>query len=171
MQSNKHNSNRILGIDPGSTTIGFGVISYENTHRKPKAVDFGYIDLKDYKRQSEKLLQLKKDLKNVIKKYNPESIAVESIFFFKNRKTFTSVCEAKGVILLVAAESSIKVTEYTPLQIKQTISGYGKANKKLIEKLIQTSLDIRSKIRPDDSSDALAIALCHFHHNVFVRIH
>ena len=160
----KKQNNVILGIDPGSTTIGYGVISYESKNRKPKALDYGYIDLKSYKKQTEKLLHLNQDLKEILKKYKPKYIAVEKIFFFKNAKTFIAVSEAKGVILLTAAEAEIDIYEYTPLQVKQTISGYGKADKKFIEKLIKTSLDICSNIRPDDSSDALAIALCHFHH-------
>ena len=161
-------NNIILGIDPGSTTIGYGVIGYEDKNRKPKAVDYGYIDLKNYHKQEEKLLHLNQDLKEILKKHKPEYIAIEKIFFFKNAKTFTAVSEAKGVILLTAAEAGIEIYEYTPLQIKQTISGYGKADKKLIEKLIQSSLDICSRIKPDDSSDALAIALCHYHHLINV---
>ena len=160
----KKRNNIILGIDPGSTTIGYGVIGFESKNQRPKALDYGYIDLKSHKKQEDKLLHLSQDLKHIFKKYNPGFMAIESIYFFKNAKTFTAVSEAKGVILLVAAESKVEIHEYTPLQIKQTISGYGKADKKLIEKLIKTSLDICSNIRPDDSSDALAIALCHFHH-------
>ena len=154
---------RILGIDPGSTIIGFGVID-ANGLSTPEAVDYGYIDLKKYATQQEKLFNLNKDLKSVIKKYEPDTIAVENIYFFKNSKTFVAVSEAKGVILLSAETAGIKVYEYTPLQVKQTVAGYGKADKDLVQRLIQTSLDIRSKIRPDDSSDALAIALCHFFH-------
>lgn len=167
MQSNnlaKKQNNVILGIDPGSTTIGYGLISYEPRAVKPKVLDYGYIDLKSYKRQEEKLLHLNKDLKSILKKYKPAFIAIENIYFFKNAKTFIAVSEAKGVILFTAAEAKIQINEYTPLQVKQTVSGYGKADKKLIEKLIQNSLNIYSPIKPDDSSDALAIALCHYHH-------
>ena len=156
----------ILGIDPGSITVGYGVISYKNNGLKPKAIEYGYIDLKDYAGQGKKLLQLNKDLKEIIKKYKPDSIAIENIYFFKNTKTFTAVSEAKGVILLTAAEAKIDIYEYTPLQVKQTISGYGKADKKLIHKLIQSSLNICSNIKPDDTSDALAIAICHLHNGI-----
>ena len=160
--------NIILGIDPGSTVIGYGVITYENKNRRPKALDYGYIDLKKYRKQEEKLLHLNQDLKQILKKYKPSYVAIENIYFFKNAKTFTAVSEAKGVIMLTAAEAEIDIHEYTPLQVKQTISGYGKADKKLIEKLIQSSLDICTSIKPDDSSDALAIALCHYHHLINV---
>ena len=164
MHNNGKKNNVIVGIDPGSTVIGYGVIGCEDKSRKPKALDYGYIDLKNYRKQEEKLLHLNQDLKQIFKKHNPNYVAIESIYFFKNAKTFTAVSEAKGVILLAAAEAGIDIHEYTPLQVKQTISGYGKADKKLIEKLIQNSLDICSRIKPDDSSDALAIALCHYHH-------
>lgn len=160
----KKQSNVILGIDPGSTVIGYGVISYEDKKRTPKALDYGYIDLKHYRKQEEKLLHLSQDLKQLFKKYNPKHMSIENIYFFKNAKTFTAVSEAKGVILLAAAQAKINIHEYTPLQVKQTISGYGKADKKIIEKLIQSSLEICYRIKPDDSSDALAIALCHYHH-------
>ena len=160
----KKQNNVILGIDPGSTVIGYGVIEYKDKNRRPKALDYGYIDLKNHHKQEQKLLHLNQDLKEILKKYKPKYIAIEKIFFFKNAKTFTAVSEAKGVILLTAAEARLGIYEYTPLQVKQTISGYGKADKKLIGKLIQSSLDIYSRIKPDDSSDALAIALCHYNH-------
>ena len=154
----------ILGIDPGSTTIGYGVIISESRGLKPQVVDYGYIDLKAHDKQSQKLLNLRKDLKEIFCKYSPTCVAIENIYFFKNAKTFIAVSEAKGVILLSAAEAKVDIYEYTPLQVKQTISGYGKTDKRIIEKLMKTSLNINSKIRPDDSSDALAIALCHYHH-------
>ncbi len=163
-KTEKKQNNVILGIDPGSTTIGFGIINCIKHGSKPEVLDYGYIDLKNHKKQQEKLLHLRKDLKYIFKKYNPDFLAIENIYFFKNAKTFISVSEAKGVILLTAAEANIQTHEYTPLQVKQTISGYGKSDKKVIEKLIKTSLDIRTNIKPDDSSDALAIALCHYHH-------
>jgi len=109
-------------------------------------------------------LHLYKDLKILLKKFKPDSLAVENLYFFKNAKTITTVMQSKGVILLTAAQAGINVHEYTPLQIKQTISGYGKADKKFIQRLVQISLDIKSDIKPDDASDALAIALCHLRH-------
>ena len=155
----------ILGIDPGSTIIGFGILRFFDNDTKPSVVEYGYIDLSEHKSKETKLLNLSKDLNSIIKKHKPSSIAVESLFFFKNAKTFTAVCESKGVIILCAALNNTSVYEYTPLQVKQTISGYGKSSKQVIEKLIQTSLNIDSRIKPDDTSDALAIALCHFFHS------
>ena len=154
----------ILGIDPGSTKIGYGVISYESRVSSPKSVGYGYIDLSHCAYESKRLLRLYSDLKEIFQKYEPVAIAIENIYFFKNAKTVIPVLQARGVILFTAAEAKINVSEYTPLQIKQTISGYGKADKKLIQKLVQSSLDICTNIKPDDASDALAIALCYFRH-------
>ena len=151
----------ILGIDTGSTTIGYGVISYNNTPHNPKLVDFGYIDLKNKKDDSKKLLQLYTDIKEIFTRFKPYHIAIENIYFFKNAKAITPVMQSKGVILLAAAKKNIKVYEYPPLKIKQTISGNGRADKLLIAQLVQSTLGIKSKIKPDDASDALAIALCH----------
>lgn len=154
----------ILGIDPGSTQIGYGVISYKNKDIKPKALGYGYISLQSLSNHGERLLQLHLDLKNIFTQYKPECIAIESVYFFKNAKTFTPVIQSKGVILFTACQADIKVFEYTPLQIKQTICGYGKGSKAFVHKLVQSSLDIHSNIKPDDASDALAIALCHLRH-------
>ena len=154
----------VLGIDPGSTTIGYGVIGCKGSMACLETLGYGYIDLKKHSGQEKKLLQLHKDLKELFKEYKPYCMAIENLYFFKNAKTITSVMQSKGVILLTAAQAGISVYEYTPLQVKQTISGYGKADKKLLQKLIKSSLNIRSDIRPDDASDALAIALCHLRH-------
>ena len=154
----------VLGIDPGSTTIGYGVIGFKDNIARLETLGYGYIDLKKHSGQEKRLLQLYKDLKELLKEYKPHCMAIENLYFFKNAKTITSVMQSKGVILLTAAQAGISVYEYTPLQVKQTISGYGKADKKLVQKLIKSSLNIRSDIKPDDASDALAIALCHLRH-------
>ena len=163
-RSKKHEELNVLGIDPGSTTIGYGAINYKKNETKPKAIGYGYIDLKKHTRPEKKLLHLHEDLNELFKEYKPDCIAIENLYFFKNAKTITSVMQSKGVILLAAAQAQINIQEYTPLQIKQTISGYGRADKKLIQKLIQSSLEIKLDIYPDDASDALAIALCHLRH-------
>ena len=154
----------ILGIDPGSTQIGYGVISYKNKNTKPKALGYGYISLRNHSDSGERLLQLHKDLKEILTQYKPDCMAIESVYFFKNAKTFTPVIQSKGVILFTACQVNLKVFEYTPLQVKQTICGYGRGNKTFVHKLVQKSLDINTTIKPDDASDALAIALCHLRH-------
>lgn len=161
MVSENKNGKVIVGIDPGSTVIGYGVISYNKKNEQPKAIEYGYIDLKKNAAKEDKLCQLNKDLNQILLKHKPDSIAVESIYFFKNAKTITPVLESKGVILFTCAKVGVKVYEYSPLQIKQTICGYGRGSKAFIHKLVQKSLGISSNIKPDDASDALAIALCH----------
>lgn len=158
----------ILGIDPGSSVVGYGVIVTNEKNTQPEPAGFGYIDLRKYSTQQDKLVQLKKDLEKLIKKYKPGSMAIENIYFFKNAKTVSNVLQAKGVILLVANLAKIKIYEYTPLTVKQTISGYGKASKNLVQKLVKSSLGIKFDIKPDDASDALAIALCHLRHLTLV---
>lgn len=159
----------ILGIDPGSTIIGYGVIGInkkESRNPKPFSIGYGYIDLTGHKSNVERLLQLHDDLNEVLDKYKPDSVALESLFFFKNAKTIVPVLQSRGVILLTVAKANIKVFEYTPLVVKQTISGYGRADKSLVQKLVCSTLNIAKVIKPDDVSDALAIAVCHLRHRI-----
>ncbi len=155
---------KILGIDPGSTTIAYGVIGCNDKDSKLEVIGYGYINLKDTIGQEQRLVQLHKDLKKIIAKYKPESVAIENLYFFKNAKTHTAVLQSKGVILFTAAEANLNIFEYTPLQVKQSVSGHGRADKNLVQKLVRSSLNIKSDIRPDDASDALAIAICHHRH-------
>lgn len=155
----EENTLKVLGIDPGSTKIGYGLLNVNG--KELSVLGYGYLDITGFTNKGERLIQIQKDLKELFSKYKPDCIAIENIYFFKNAKTFNSVVESKGVILLTAAWAKIKVFEYTPLEIKQTITGYGKASKNLIQKLIQSSLSIKEDIKPDDASDALAVALCH----------
>ena len=159
----QNNTKIILGIDTGSTVIGYGAISCKSSEN-PKALGYGYIDLTLPKDPSKRLLQLYEDYNEILKIYKPECVSIENVYFFKNAKTIIPVVQSKGVILLATALAKIDVYEYTPLQIKQTISGYGKADKQLIHKLIKSTFNIKSDIKPDDVSDALAIALCHLRH-------
>lgn len=163
MQKETRVKKKILGIDPGSTKIGYGVIC-KTGGEEPTLVDYGYIDLKKEPNVGKRLMQLCRDVSFLISKHKPDCIALESIYFFKNAKTITPVIQSKGVILYTAAKANVNVFEYTPLQVKQTISGYGKADKNFIQKLVQRALNYKNTIRPDDASDALAIALCHLRH-------
>lgn len=147
----------IIGIDPGTTQIGFGVIKNEGNHFEP--LDYGIIKnlgkdkLFDYKNTS-------KTLSKLIKKHNPDVASVERLFFFKNQKTVMSVGEMRGVIMLTLANNNLPVLEFTPMQVKQALSGYGRADKNQVQKMVRLILDIREEIRPDDAADALAIAIC-----------
>lgn len=147
----------IIGIDPGTTQIGFGIIKNENN--RFEALDYGIIKnmgkdkLFDYKNTS-------KAISRLIKKYNPNVASVEKLFFFKNQKTVMSVGEMRGVIMLTLANHNLPVLEFTPLQVKRSLSGYGRADKNQVQRLVRLILGVKEEIRPDDAADALAIAIC-----------
>jgi crossover junction endodeoxyribonuclease RuvC len=145
----------ILGIDPGTTRIGYGVI---NTRRKPKLVDYGLFTPKS-KTKPGRLEELAKKLRIVISKWHPDAISLEELFFFKNFKTALSVAEARGVILLTAAEADLKVYEYTPLEIKQRVTGFGRADKKQVKKMVEILTGVKLPALEDDVTDAIAAAL------------
>lgn len=143
----------ILGIDPGLATTGFAVLN-----EALKIFIFGIIKTKN-KNMAIRLLEIKRGLQKIIKKYKPDLAAVEEIFFYKNLKTAIAVSEARGAILLTLAEAKIPVAEYTPLQVKQTITSYGQADKKQVQKMLQLILKLPALPKPDDAADALAIAI------------
>ncbi|MCK4592065.1 crossover junction endodeoxyribonuclease RuvC [Candidatus Parcubacteria bacterium] len=152
----------ILGIDPGTATTGYGVI--ENIKGKLKAVDYGCILTDKKLKMPERLDFLGEELKKIIKKYKPQAMAVEELFFFKNAKTIITVGQARGVILFVGKNISKKqgldIYEYTPLQVKQAVVGYGRADKKQVQSMVKAILGLSEVPRPDDAADALAIAIC-----------
>ena len=147
----------IIGIDPGTTQIGFGIIKNEGNRFEP--LDYGIIKnsgkdrLFDYKKTA-------KELSKLIKKHKPELAVVERLFFFKNQKTVMSVGEMRGVIMLTLANHNLTVLEFTPMQVKQALSGYGGADKNQVQRMVRLILGIKEEIRPDDAADALAIAIC-----------
>lgn len=148
----------ILGIDPGFGRTGYGVI--RKIAGQWKAVDYGCIETSAKKDFKDRLMELHLELERIIKKYKPARIAVEDLFFFKNLKTAIKVSEARGVILLTAVENGVSVDEFTPLQIKQAITGYGRAEKSQMQKMTAITLGIKEKIKSDDAADALAAAFC-----------
>ncbi len=150
---------RILGIDPGLATIGWGVIDVING--KPKAVSFGVILTPKDKTLPERLLIIEEDLKSLIDKFKPDEIALEELFFNDNTKTAINVAEARGVILITCTKNCAKLFEYTPLQIKQALTGYGRAEKRQIQEMTKTFLNLPKIPKPDDAADALAVALTH----------
>jgi len=154
----------ILGIDPGTATTGFGVIN--KTKNDIKVIDYGCITTTPDLCPGDRLKIINNELNKLIQKHQPEVMAVEKLFFFKNLKTVMPVSQAKGVILLTAAKKKIPVYEFTPLQVKMAITGYGKAEKKQVQKMIQTLLNLKEKPkdknkRKDDATDALGIAFCY----------
>jgi crossover junction endodeoxyribonuclease RuvC len=153
----------IIGIDPGTATTGFGILRKNGDNLR--VVDYGCINTKPNFSDGERLKIINKEIDKLIKKYKPEIFAVENLYFFKNFKTAIPVSQAKGVILLAAAKRKIPVLEFTPLQMKMAITGYGKADKKQVQKMVRKLLDLEEKPkdkdkRKDDATDALGVALC-----------
>ena len=148
----------ILGIDPGMAKCGFGVI--EKKGNSIKYLSAGVIESKSSYEQSKRLEIIYKGIKKLIRKYKPHIIAVESLFFSRNVKTAFRVGEARGVILLAAQLQKIQIMEFTPLQVKISITGYGLAEKQQVQKMVKTLLGLKEIPRPDDAADALAIAIC-----------
>ena len=148
----------ILGIDPGTATTGYGII--ENTKNGLAVVEYGSITTSKKSATEERLLEIFQDLNALVKKFKPQVVAVESIFFFKNAKTVISVAQARGVVLLCAKQNKIKIREFTPLQVKSSLTSYGKADKKQVQYMVQKLLDLKTIPKPDDAADALAVAIC-----------
>ena len=141
----------ILGIDPGTTRIGYGVIN--KSRNGLSCIEYGVIS-----KPSPVLVMA--ELSKIIKKHRPEFSAVEKLFFFKNQKTIMSVSEMRGVILAALAINNIPTKEFTPLQVKQAVSSYGRAGKDQVQKMVRLILKIEKEIKPDDAADGLAIAIC-----------
>lgn len=148
---------RILGIDPGFGRVGFGVL--EKIKGNWEAISWGCIETPANCEFSLRLKSIHQGISKLIKKYQPDLAVVEDLFFAKNAKTAIKVGEARGVILLSCFLSNVKVLEFTPMQIKQAVTGYGKADKRQMQKVVQMILKIDRKITPDDAADALAGAL------------
>lgn len=151
-----------LGIDPGTATTGYGLVA-ETADGGLRVIEFGAILTPASLPMPERLLELHKRLKELLLLHRPESCAVEKLFFQRNVTTAISVGQARGVILLAAAEAGVEVAEYTPLEVKQAISGYGRADKRQMQEMVRTLLSLPDIPRPDDAADALALAICHLH--------
>lgn len=150
---------RILGIDPGVAIVGFGVVDAENN--KQSLVRCGVITTPAHTQLSARLHSIYSDLQELIETFNPDAIAVEELFFNTNLTTGIPVAHARGVILLACYQSGIPVFEYTPMQVKQAVVGYGKAEKKQVMDMVRRILHLQDVPKPDDAADAVAIALCH----------
>lgn len=157
---------RILGIDPGYGIVGFGIIDYINGQYN--VVDYGVIQTSKEESIATRLAIVYKSVKELIEKYKPDEMAVEQLFFFKNHTTIIPVAEARGVILLAGINHCGEIFEYTPLQIKQALTGHGRAEKKQVQYMVKAILGLQNIPKPDDAADALAVAICHanFNHNI-----
>lgn len=151
----------ILGIDPGIAIVGWGVLRYEKGRFTPVA--YGSIQTEAGLPVEERLRQIHKAMTDIIRHYKPDVMSVEELFWNTNQKTGIVVAEARGVILLTAHEEGLPIFEYTPLQVKQAIVGYGRAEKKQVITMVTAFLGLKNPPKPDDTADALALAICHGH--------
>ncbi|MCD6442019.1 crossover junction endodeoxyribonuclease RuvC [bacterium] len=149
----------ILGIDPGYAITGYAIIKVDSQTKLISLIDYGCILSSSKDIFSKRLLILYKKVEEIIEKYNPDKMAIEHIYFAKNVKTAIKVSEARGVIILAAVIKKIDVLGFTPLQVKQALTGYGRASKNQIQQMVKNILKLKSIPRPDDAADALAIAL------------
>lgn len=149
----------ILGIDPGFAIVGWAVIESERGNVRPLA--FGAITTPAHTSLESRLYMIERDLTSVIEKYRPDEMAIEELFFNTNITTGIAVAEARGVILCTTHKLGVKISEYTPLQVKQAVVGYGRAEKKQVIAMVTSLLKLEKPPKPDDTADAVAIAICH----------
>ncbi len=149
----------ILGIDPGIATVGFGIIEAERNSQK--LIQCGAITTPAGTPLSQRLTQIYADARELIAAFQPASISIEELFFNTNLRTGISVAHGRGVLLLAAAHANVPIYEYTPLQVKQAVAGYGRADKKQVMEMVKRLLCMKTVPKPDDAADALALAICH----------
>ena len=153
----------ILGLDPGIATVGFGIISSENGRQR--AITYGAITTPAGQPLSERLESIYNDCNQLIESFQPDAIAIEELFFNTNLKTGIAVAHGRGVLLLSGKQHNVPMYEYTPLQVKQSVVGYGRAEKKQVQFMVKNILGLSSIPKPDDAADALAVALTHMQTN------
>lgn len=149
----------ILGIDPGIAIVGYSIV--ECNGNKFRAIDYGCIKTESNLLFPERIKIIYDRLIEIIEKYKPDDLAVEELFFNKNVKTAIKVGQARGVEILAAVNQGLEIYEYTPLQIKQAVVGYGRADKNQVQEMVKILLNLKEKPKPDDVADALAVAICH----------
>lgn len=150
---------RILGIDPGTAIVGFGII--DRVYNNYTTIDYGVIRTPSDMDMPDRLKEIYEGIISLIEIYKPDEISVEELFFNRNTTTAISVGQARGVILLAASQKGIPVGEYTPLQVKQAIAGFGRAEKKQVQFMVKNILKLDEIPKPDDAADGLALAICH----------
>ncbi len=151
----------ILGVDPGTATTGYGVINY--TGNSFISLGCGVIQTQASVDMPTRLKQIHNELRGIIEEYKPSHMAVEELFFNKNTRTALAVGQARGVILLTGIQCSMFIAEYTPLQVKQSVVGYGRAKKDQVQRMVTIILGLDNIPKPDDAADAYAVAICHAH--------
>lgn len=155
---------RILGIDPGYAIVGFGIVDYDAS--RFKTIDYGAVTTMAGDRFSLRLKTVFEDISQIMDSYKPDVVSMEKIYFQNNQKTAIDVAQARGVILLAAAQRGIDVYEYTPLEVKKAVTGYGQAVKKQVQEMTKRLLNLKEIPKPDDTADALAMTVCHAHTSI-----
>ena len=158
----------ILGIDPGTAITGFGVIC--DSGQSVKYLDCGYISTSQDTELSERLLLISQSIDKLVRTHRPDLVAVESLFFGKNRTTAIAVAQARGVVLAMLAKHKLTHVEFTPTEVKQAVTGYGRAGKRQVQAMVKSVLNLEAVPQPDDSADALAVAICAAHTRQPVKI-
>ncbi|WP_130806751.1 crossover junction endodeoxyribonuclease RuvC [Senegalia massiliensis] len=159
---------RIFGIDPGIAIVGYGVIDYKGNNFK--VVDYGVITTPASMSPQQRLKKVYDELTNILIEYKPDAVAIEELFFNKNVKTAIQVGQARGVEILAVMNQNIDLFEYTPLQVKQGVVGYGRAKKKQVQEMVKMLLNLKEIPKPDDAADALAVAISHAHSGQFDKL-
>lgn len=152
---------RILGVDPGYAIVGFGILDYDGVRFTP--IEYGAVLTEAGTPFPERLRAIYTDIEFIFTKYSPDCMAIERLYFNTNQKTAIDVAQARGVTVLSAAQRNIPIAEYTPLQVKSSVTGYGKAEKQQVMEMTRQLLGLAQIPKPDDAADALAIAICHGH--------
>lgn len=157
---------RILGIDPGLAIVGYSIIDTQKEENI--LVSSGSIQTDKTKSDAERLYEIETDMQTIIDKYKPDEASIEKLFYFKNQKTIIPVAEARGVILSVLQKNSIKISEFTPMEVKQMMTGYGRASKDEVARAVEMSIKYEKLPKLDDTLDSIAIALCHSRNNMIL---
>lgn len=160
---------RILGIDPGTATTGYGVVE-DGSEGELATVSYGTIQTPAGIPLEKRLLSIFEELNKIILFHQPQAAAVEKLFFYKNVTTAMSVGQARGVVVLCFAQAGLPIGEYTPLEVKQAVTGYGNAEKKQVQEMVRLLLKMDVMPKPDDAADALAVAICHHHHQRYALL-
>jgi crossover junction endodeoxyribonuclease RuvC len=155
---------RVLGIDPGSECTGWGVVEGDANGQRYRLIEFGAVRLKSAATFSSRLLKISRALDEIITRLTPDACAIEEAFLANNPKVTLKLGQVRGVALLAAESAALEIGEYSPRSIKQTVAGYGNAEKHQVQEMVRILLSLKSVPEPHDAADALAVAICHFHH-------
>lgn len=155
---------RVLGIDPGSETTGWGVVEGDSNGQRYSLIEFGMVKLSSSATFSSRLLKISRALEEIIDRLKPDACAIEEAFYSVNPKVILKLGQVRGVALLAAEKAALEIGEYSPRLVKQTVAGYGNAEKQQVQQMVRVLLSLTAVPEPHDAADALAVAICHFHH-------